>query len=122
MTDHVLNQRIDDLIELCGVYGSKGSRADVIRRAIFALPTEDQEHLSRLLQYGGLRYREANGQRWSEDALAECEGLLGFWHEDADRAALVNELNDLRRRLTRVVGEIDKARKVAAMEHAEWWR
>jgi hypothetical protein len=122
MSDVVLNQRIDDLIKLLGPHGYNGSRIEVIRRAIFALPTEDQEHLARLVQYGGLRWREASGLGWSEDALAHCEGLLYWWNEDADRAKLIAHAEDLQRRLDAVVGALDKVRAVGSGESDEWWR
>lgn len=116
----VLNERLDDILELMDARGY-GSRVEVIRRAVFALPLEDEEHLGRLLQFGGLRYREANGWSWSEEALAECENLLGWWAEDADRAALVRELDELRHRLGRISRELEKLRAVAA-EEGPWYR
>ena len=69
----VLDERLDDIIELLRGSGH-GSRVEIIRRAVFALPMEDEEHLSRLMQFGGLRYREANGWTWSEEAMAMLDG------------------------------------------------
>ena len=116
----MLDERLDDILELLRGSGH-GSRVEIIRRAVFALPMEDEEHLSRLMQFGGLRYREANGWTWSEEAMAECELLLGWWSEDADRAALVHEIEDLRKRLGRLTHELEKLSAVAR-EEVPWYR
>lgn len=92
------NERLDDIRELLADAGAgRPSRAELIRSLVFALPLDGADHVRRIVQVGRLRLYEDVGAPWSVGALAEAEWLLGWYAEDVDRAALVAEIERLRR-------------------------
>lgn len=95
-TDAHVKQRLDDILDLLPRYHGNVSRARLLRAIVFALPLEDAEHVSLILAHGRFREREALGLPISDEALEEVIGDLGWYGEDAERAALVTELDRLR--------------------------
>ena len=97
--DQAVRERLDDLNELLREAGhGRRSRVELTRALVFACPTDDPEHVTRIIRYGTLRLYEDCGwdnTHWVEEA----EGELGWYADTVDRSALVDELAHTRREL-----------------------